>query len=487
MAKTDKVIDITDIQAIEHVRIPIPEGGGVVVLRGDQGTGKSTAIAAVQTLAGRKADNLSIRDGAKRGTIECDGCRVVITKSRAARSGELAFEMIESRFDLSVIVDPQIKDEDRADALRIKQLLALTGAKPNVDAYWDLLKQYLDQDEIDDLQVDDETDDPLVLHKTFVQAMQAAARSYERKASSLRVDVEEIKRQFQGLNIRKPPSVENARTKFEEATVQLQHLENVASQADKQRAATISAREQLTKLESDWQGGTADDCRVQLQIAEQHAAASYQQMIEAERNYKDAKRAVEDHKHRVELAEHHEQAIATAKAVLESAMIARPSHNEMERAAYLKGQLGKIFEDAVRANEGAEQMRLAEERNFLALKAQQVADDLRDKAQARAEEILAETLQLSHIKVQGTRLVVDTDRSSEEPFAELSHGERAILAIREAAKHVPPHGLCSVSQEVWSGISDANKARLRAEAVRLGITILTAEVTDGALKAEVMP
>ncbi len=61
-----KSIEITDIQAIEHVSIPVPESGGVVVLKGNQGTGKSTALQAVQALAGRKADSLSIRDGAKR-------------------------------------------------------------------------------------------------------------------------------------------------------------------------------------------------------------------------------------------------------------------------------------------------------------------------------------------------------------------------------------------------------------------------------------
>ncbi|MCB1771940.1 MAG: AAA family ATPase, partial [Candidatus Competibacteraceae bacterium] len=47
-------IMIKNIGAIESVSIPVPKGGGVVVLRGRNGSGKSTALDAIQSAVSGK-------------------------------------------------------------------------------------------------------------------------------------------------------------------------------------------------------------------------------------------------------------------------------------------------------------------------------------------------------------------------------------------------------------------------------------------------
>ncbi len=324
-----KSIEITDIQAIEHVSIPVPESGGVVVLKGNQGTGKSTALQAVQALAGRKADSLSIRDGAKRGSIEFEGVKVVVTKSRTARKGELEFEMIEGRFDLSKIVDPQILDDERADAARIKQLLSLTGAKPNPEAYWQLLREFLDPVEIDELNIDDETDDPIDLHQRFVRAMQAVARKLEKESDTIRVDIDEIKKKYQGLNLRTPPSVDDVRAAYD-ACVKADHeLEERIRVSTQQQQDIAKAREAIDKLKSDYHGLTVAAAELERNEAEELAKQAHQAMIDAERHYKAKRESLSLAEHELRIAKAHEQAVATTESVLKQTTVPPPSAHEI--------------------------------------------------------------------------------------------------------------------------------------------------------------
>ena len=45
-----KTISIKDTKAIKYLAIPLPDDGGFVVLTGTHGTGKTTALKAVETL-----------------------------------------------------------------------------------------------------------------------------------------------------------------------------------------------------------------------------------------------------------------------------------------------------------------------------------------------------------------------------------------------------------------------------------------------------
>lgn len=481
-----KSIEITDIQAIRHVSIPVSESGGVIVLKGNQGTGKSTALQAVQALAGQKADSLSIRDGAKRGSIEFDGVKVIVTKSRTTRKGEMTFTIDSGRFDLSRIVDPQILDDERADAARIKQLLCLTGARPNPEAYWQLLREFLDPVEIDDLNIDDETDDPIDLHQRFVRAMQAVARKLEKDSDTIRVDIDEIKKKYQGLNLRTPPNVDDVRTAYD-ACVKADHeLEERNRVSTQQQQDIAKAREAIDRLKSDYHGLTVADAEMERNEAEELAKQAHQAMIDAERHYKAKREALSLAEHELRIAKAHEQAVATTESVLKQTTVPPPSALEISESKEALETARDLLHRAMRANEGAMLVQDGEKKNMLADRMARNADEIRNACR-RAEDILAASVKLQYIRVENNRLVVHTDRSESELFSELSHGERAILAIQEAARFVPPTGMLCVSQEIWGGIAPENKLVINDAAKIYKVHVLTAEVTDeDELSVEVM-
>ncbi|MDE2106484.1 MAG: AAA family ATPase, partial [Patescibacteria group bacterium] len=132
-----KTIEIENLGAIKHVSIPYPEGGGLVVLKGPQGAGKSTALSAIDALCGKSA-SLEKRDGAISGSVSGLGVTITVKKS-ARRTGELEVESIEGRFSIADLVDPKIADPLAADAKRIKALVQLAGAESDQALFYDLV------------------------------------------------------------------------------------------------------------------------------------------------------------------------------------------------------------------------------------------------------------------------------------------------------------------------------------------------------------
>ncbi|RMF87703.1 MAG: hypothetical protein D6741_20230 [Planctomycetota bacterium] len=77
-------IQIENVGPIERLAIPLPDAG-VVVLRGRNGSGKSHALAAVDSLVGGRG-KVPCRDGAKKGIVEGVGAKITIGRARSAPS-----------------------------------------------------------------------------------------------------------------------------------------------------------------------------------------------------------------------------------------------------------------------------------------------------------------------------------------------------------------------------------------------------------------
>lgn len=80
-------ITLEDIGPIRDLRLQVSESGGVYVLLGRNGSGKSTAIAAVQSLASGSG-RIEASDGAARGEVNAFGVTLRVSR-RLSRSGEL--------------------------------------------------------------------------------------------------------------------------------------------------------------------------------------------------------------------------------------------------------------------------------------------------------------------------------------------------------------------------------------------------------------
>lgn len=465
MATTE--INVSNIGPIDKLTIPLPEDGGIVVLRGCQGSGKSTALRAIAaTASGGKAD-VTLRDGATRGAVEWAGAKLSVTRSRTARTGELEIETIEGKYDISALVDPMIRDPERADAMRIKQLIAMTGAKADSSVY----KKLIGEQRYASLELDDNTDDPIELFSRVVRSLQAKARSLEKKAEDTRVaDVDVPERD--GV-----PTVDDARKAVRDAETRLVSLQGRASERRLYEEKISVAKSQLQAMQDEYDGVSVEEAS-QLVDTWQSTVNRLTVQLDAA---KDSLRAATEE---MTAARQHYSSLEKFSAILNSAQPDDVTEAEVVDAERAVDVANDRLVEAVNLGQALAAAEKAKEANENASKWMAEAEVLRLKA-ADAEAVLATVLPSSDMRVVDGRIVVATDRSKNELYADLSHGERAILAIRTAAKHIPKGGVATISQEMWAAISPENRLALSQEAKQLGVVILTAEVTDSDLEVVV--
>ena len=112
------------------------------------------------------------------------------------------------------------------------------------------------------------------------------------------------------------------------------------------------------------------------------------------------------------------------------------------------------------------------------------AETLRE-AGKRIDDVLSEQIAKlgSPIRVKAGRLVLNTIRG-ETFFAELSEGERWKMSLDIAIEAVGPGGLLSIPQEAYESLDPINRHLIGEHVTGRGVVILTAEATDGPLRAE---
>jgi len=464
-----KNITIKNIGPIEELSIPLPEKGGVVVLRGAQGCGKSTALQAVQAASGGSTAGLSLRDHAPKGSVEIGGAVLRVGAKRTTRSGELEVASIEGRYDIGRIIDPGIQDPERADAARLKQILSLTGSSPAHEQYRAMLDA-VDPEVWTDGRFDEITSsDPADLHARMVRAMQQEARRAESEAARHRRDTTALKAELTSLPAiaSDPDELQADLSRCLMVTAKLEaHLEAEAESA----AMVQSAERSLEAAQQAHQGPTADSLARDLEAATAEHELHMAKAREAEKTMARLETSVR-------LAREHENEVARLTEILAAAPRESTTAAELAAMTHTTAKLQDELELAHQRHRLQRNLHEAHEANLVADACLERAAALR-KAAEDSEQILGQALPDVGIVMRDGRLCARTDRSERELFGELSHGERGILAIRLAVPHVPAGGLCVVSQEVWSGISPANQQLIAAEAMQHNITILTADVDD---------
>lgn len=468
-------VEIRNIGPIDTLSIPVPENGGVVVLRGRQGDGKSTAIRAVAAIGGRADKSLSVRDSQKNGSVEFGGVKLSVSRSRQTKSGELEVDSIEGRFDIGRLVDPQIADDERADAARIKQLMALTGAKADLAPYAEMLaKAELDLDG------DFETDDPIELYRRVKKACDQEGLRSEKDAAALPEHAGDAP-------AGKELSVDEAQKRQERSAIEFAKLESRRETSEKSQKAHAAALQRMAELEAVCTSDKSTEIAKRVEASEYRLIEltkeldALQTKIAAERStLREAKAALSD-------AERHESKLAEARKTLESLadVAIGPTEEEIDEARKAAVAARELTQVAILDRQKRIEYAAIKAKVDLRRKHERDAEVWRDMAK-RCESVLAQSLPESALRVDGARLVTATDRSPCEPYGDLSHGERSIIAIEIVAQYLPPGGLATISQEIWSGISPANQERINAEAKKRGIVIVTADVQDAPLTAEVM-
>lgn len=120
------------------------------------------------------------------------------------------------------------------------------------------------------------------------------------------------------------------------------------------------------------------------------------------------------------------------------------------------------------------------------------AERLRNAAQ-RTDELLSEAVSSlgGTLKLRKGLLCLKTDRG-DEPFDELSHGERWRTAIDIAVERLScgggQHrgGVLVIPQEAWEGLDPGNRQAIVDHTHKVQVTIMTAEATEGPLTVQVL-
>ena len=461
------MIQIKNIGPIAATSIPVPEDGGVVVLRGRNGSGKSIALEAVSAATTGKGKP-PLKDMAKSGTVIVPGVTMTVARS-VRRQGELQVETLDGRLSIADLVDPGVVDPERADARRIKALVGLSKA--------DISKGDLHGFPAN-LTKDLSLDDPVAAIAELRKRLNIGANEYEKFSAKDETSAAAILESLTGdLDTPIDPAAAQERV-----TAALRAMDALQKQSELAEAAKVrieAARGRLAAIPVIDLDEARADAAMLDDIASQKKALALKLKAEYEAALADYKTSVSD---RDTAIVHAEDAQAQAKLRAELERQIQEAHVEPPSPDALSAATAELEAAKAEQAKAAQQQVMAQQRDradALTLSAKEYADEakeLREKAK-QTDEVLSEIVSdipACPLRVIDGRLVTDTKRGATF-YADLSAGERWRIALDIAIQAVGTGGLLVIPQEAWEGLDPANRAAIDAQAKSAQVVVLTAE------------
>lgn len=473
-----KVLEVDNIGPVCHASIPVPEDGGVVVLRGRNGSGKTMTLDAFDNLISGRGRS-SVRDGALSGSVSGFGVTIKIARS-ARRSGELEVTSLEGRLSVAELVDPGLKSPEAADSRRIKALIAVAGMAPNVETFYPL---FGGRDGFESIVSSSAVDasDMVTMAECIKRDCEAAARKAESEAdheegrakgateaSAVVVDGEDDAEVLQELLF---AAIEN----------KSRINEKVAASEEARDAAELS-QHRLDKAEKEYNGDTLDACRAAEQSAKESTEKATEAVVRAEQALREAQSIEKDCASKLlmasiarENAERHESTVAKWREQIDSAIPPMPTDEQLEKAANDVVAARNAVERGVMIRAAKIKRKEAEVHAERAKEHRKTASKLRHAAKG-TDEVLSSVVSKagSELKVEAGRLVLETKRGMTY-FSELSHGERWRIALDVAIKAVGEGGVIVLKQEAWEGLDPIARDAVVSQVKGSKVVILTAE------------
>lgn len=479
-------VQIDHLGPIEHLEFDVPQNGGLVILRGQNGRGKTTALNAVEAaLSGRGRPTASDHAPATGGSIDVCGVRITVARS-VRRRGELEVTSLAGKFDVAALVDPGVQDAGAADARRIKALVALTNVQPDPQMFRELLPLPGEFDSV--VKPDSLTGDDVVLMAERVKRdIEAEARKREAEAETLAA---------RALGMRPAESaddetdeacdIERLRATFSQASNELRDITQRQSTAREahERAATARAEfERMHGAEIEARVAAADAEFIAARDAEAAAVAEVTRLREllreAERVAGEAQRRKMAATQAVDNANAARRNLRALQATLAQALPDEVPQRDVEDArermvqASQAVELAGVLLDRRRRRTEADATAMAGQRAAL------LGERMREAA--KAVDVLLSRLVAdagTTLRVNAGRLVLDTAARGETFFHELSAGERWAVVLPIAIRAVGPNGVFVIPQEAFEGLDPLNRERLADALVGTGVVGITAEATE---------
>lgn len=479
-------IAIKDVGPIEQLSIQCPPEGGVVVLRGRNGSGKSTALKSAESLI-KGNGKLSSRDECRSsGRVDGFGGTMVIG-AKTTRAGEIEIASLEGRLNIADLVEPPLKDPGAADRQRIKALVSLTGVMPTCKQFADVIG-----DEMADFigGAAWAGKDMLDVAVKAKRDLEGTARNKENEASMREGQAKAHEEAASGVDMTGECDEKILRDNHTKVSGKLSVLEDRATAAKDAADNLAKAREKLNKVQSTYSGPTIDYATaiVTGKRADLFRAVNrideLKKELEAEKASHDQKQVEYDSaKSALTAAEEHTESVAMYEAILDNTITKSPEESEINAVDQAVDDANIAMEQGVLIRNAKAKLIEAQAARKQSNEAATIAGQLRIAA-TQIDEVLSSAIKTSQLFVRDGRLYTMHETRGETLFHELSEGERWTLAFDIAAPIVGEQGIMILPQGAWESLDPENRQHVAGLAMQYKITVLTAEATSDGLRAE---
>lgn len=480
---TIEQITIDNVGPISHASIPFIPGGGLVVLRGKQGAGKSITLDALQSAATGKG-KVPVKDGERRAMVEAFGVTMTIGKS-TRRSGEPEVVSLEGRLSAADLVDPKISSPDAADAKRIKALVSLANVKPTPELFYELVGG---RDELEKVATAATLakDDLVVMAESLKRDLEAKARQEESQAEHAEGRARGAREAAAGVDVAGESDSNALQAELESAIREESDLKAKAEASQKATMAAKLASDQLADAEASYQGRPLEECQgaeilARERVADANAAlrAAEEALTRAQQEQREANNDLSAVIRERNQAEQHEKTVAQWREQIAASIPPAPAKEQLTDSLHRVACARLAVESGAVIRRAKLQLSEAESHATEAGKHRKRADKLRDAAKG-TDEVLSGVVAKTGtpLRVEAGRLVLSTPRGNKTLFAELSDGERWKLALDIAIDAVGDRGFLTIPQWAWGELQPANKHAIAAHLRERGVMAYTAEAAD---------
>lgn len=486
---SDRNIELDNVAAVEHLSIEVPAEGGLVVLEGPNGIGKTNALNAIEARLTGKG-TLPVRDGAPTAEVNIFGTATLRMSRRISRLGHLECSTLEGKLSIADFVDPQLDNLLAADAHRIKALLQLTGAKADPSLFYELVGGQQAFDELVDPDALS-TDDLVTMSKKVKAALEKAARTLEAEYAKLYAKADAVR--LMAADVEDGPCDEKELNWFHENAIReesrLTEAQKGYNNAKEIREKTVVA---LDRAKSNYKGLTLETAdKNQTQTAKERKEAIdrvkllEKQLHEAKLDLMEAMNAEDKAIGEYKEAANHNTYISELEELLAKPLPEPVLQLDLDSARTTVELTSKARDLGTVIRNAKSHLQEARGLKEKALKKEMEAKTLREAAESTNSVLaeIVESLGLGLSVNSGRLIVTESDRlAGSEYFDELSKGEKCAMAIEIAIKTVSAHGpggVFTIPQEFYEGLNPANKQMVAQKLYNSGVVAITAQAVDG--------
>jgi ABC-type cobalamin/Fe3+-siderophores transport system ATPase subunit len=493
-----------NIGNIKEFTLHIPDDmpGGVIVFKGANGAGKTTAIDVINALVSGKG-SLAVRDRAAKGSAELGEAKISVAKT-TRRSGESEYATLEGRFDLLDLVSPKEQQPEARFKKRLKALVGLAGVKGDPKLFYDLvggqaaLEAMVTPEQL-------KTDDLVELSGRVKRGIDAAARKAESDQEHAEKHAAAATEAAAGIDVTKPDdaaalqqtliAASNRKTALDTQATAYRTAKQKATEAQAQLDEFTKTAPDVKAAESEYDTAlaavgdrTKDVAEADKQVAEleRQLAAAQAKLKTAQTAKTTAEQSANDKLASLSAARKaHEAADGWRSQIKEVETLPCPTEDELAQASRAEAEAKAAQEYGVQVRSAKEQLAKAEKYRAEASLAQAYAEKLRAAAK-KVDDVLTEQIPQGPLRIEAGEFVLDTARGEGVPYDQCSDGERYGVAIPYAVRAVGEGGIICLPQEGWQHLDDGNRMLVAGSARDASVWIVTGEVAEGALRQEVI-